>query len=77
MSGKRVKNKKMEIKNKFNIGDIVYLVTDGDQKQRMITGINVRDAGIIYAISSGTEETNHFECEISKEINKLIKITNY
>jgi hypothetical protein len=40
----------MNINNKFNLGEIVYLITDEDQKERMVTGIQVRPNGICYLI---------------------------
>ena len=33
----------MEINNKFNIGDIVFLITDTEQKNRIITGLIIRE----------------------------------
>jgi hypothetical protein len=64
----------MNIKNRFNIEDIVYLKTDADQQQRIIAGIIVRPNGIlVYEICCGTENSNHYEFEISKEEDKVLK----
>lgn len=57
----------------FEIGDIVYLKTDRDQLQRMVVGISLRQSGLSYALACGTAEAYHFDIEISKEANILIK----
>jgi hypothetical protein len=65
----------MFINNKFNLGDIVYLITDIDQRARIITGIKVRmNDLLVYELACNCEETNHFEVEISSEKNILIMI---
>jgi len=51
----------------YRIGDEVYLITDQEQKVRLITGILQRKTGIVYYLSQGTDETNHYDFEISKE----------
>lgn len=59
----------MNIKNEFEIGQIVYLKTDNDQLARMITGINIRGGygHLVYLLSLGTNETYHYGIEISNE----------
>jgi hypothetical protein len=65
----------MFINNKFNLGDIVYLKTDIDQRARIITAIKVRiNDLIIYELSYTDVTTNHYEVEISNEKNILITI---
>ena len=65
----------MFINNKFNLGDIVYLKTDIDQRARIITAIKVRiNDLIIYELSYTDVTTNHYEVEISSEKNILITI---
>jgi len=65
----------MFINNKFNLGDIVYLKTDIDQRARIVTGIKVRmNDLIIYELSYTDVTTNHYEVEISNEKNILITI---
>jgi hypothetical protein len=56
----------------FNIGDSVYLKTDEDQKRRIITGLYVTQNEIIYYLTCGTEETKHYDFELS--YNKLLTI---
>lgn len=64
----------MFIENKFNLGDTLYLKTDTEQSPRLLTGINVSPSGILYSLSRGTEETKHYDIEISTEINQEMKL---
>jgi len=52
---------------KHNIGDIVYLMTDVDQYERLVTGINIRQSGIVYELSCGTQTSWHYDLEIAKD----------
>ena len=61
----------MLIDNKFNIGDRVYLETDKEQNEMIVTGLNVRHSHVTYALSCGTDETYHYDFEISVEKNVL------
>lgn len=60
----------------FDIGDSVYLKTDLEQCERLVTGINIRQNGISYALSHLTNESYHYDFEISKE-RDIIKATSY
>ncbi len=63
----------MTINNKYAIGQIVYLKTDDQQLKRMVLAIQVRaNSQIIYTLASGSNESFHFEMEISTEKNILI-----
>ena len=62
----------MTIKNKFNIGDIVYLKTDIEQHPRMVIGINVRPTAIIYVVTFGTIGSDHYEMELSSTRDTLV-----
>tara|TARA_R110000824_G_scaffold146056_2_gene314721 strand:- start:1322 stop:1519 length:198 start_codon:yes stop_codon:yes gene_type:complete len=64
------------VKINFNIGDYVYLKTDIDQYKRLVTGYTVRTDGVFYLLSLGSEETSHYELEISDEIDVLLKAMN-
>ena len=66
----------MLIDNKYEIGDIVYLKTDVEQKERMVTGIYVRKYSMTYGLSCGTEETYHFDYEITTNIDVLKRTNN-
>ena len=60
----------MEINNKYNLGQMVYLYTDPDQLPRMIIGIKIDiSRSLLYKICCGTSETWHFEAEISSNKN--------
>ncbi len=59
----------------FDIGDSVYLRTDPEQAERLVTGINIRQNGISYALSHLTNENWHYDFEISKE-RDIIKATS-
>ena len=61
------------VNNKFNINQIVYLKTDMEQFHRIVTGITIRpNDTLVYAISCGSEESTHYEFEISEERDVLI-----
>lgn len=55
------------MKPEYNIGDEVYLKTDPDQLRRMVTGYTVRPIGILYLLSSGSSEGQHYSVEITKD----------
>lgn len=60
----------------FKIGDYVYLKTDVDQYKRIVTGYTIRDRSekVVYLLSLGTEETSHYECEISIDKDILVSV---
>lgn len=62
----------MKHKIELDLEDRVYLRTDDDQKERIVTGIELRpfDA-VTYGLTLGTEETFHWMFEISKVKDKL------
>lgn len=63
----------MTINNNYKFNDIVYLKTDPEQKQRIITEINIKPNLILmYELACGSESSWHYEFEIS--INKDYKI---
>lgn len=59
----------------FDIGDSVYLRTDPEQSERLVTGINVRESGISYAVTCGTNESWHYAFEMTRE-RDIIKATS-
>lgn len=59
----------MEIKTKYGLGQLVYLITDSEQLDRMITGIKVNPNGLVYTLAQGVNETYHFEIELSSRRN--------
>ena len=67
----------MEIDNEFEIGDTVYLKTDRDQHERIITGIWIRpNGGIRYDVAYIGHETIHYAIELSRERNVIMATTN-
>ena len=62
----------------FEIGDYVYLKTDIDQYKRIVTGYTIRDSSekVVYLLSLGEDETSHYKCEISTEVDVVLKTTN-
>lgn len=57
----------MKINNKFELGQAVFLITDTDQRVRMVTCIKISLTGILYYLACGTEETQHYENEIAED----------
>ena len=57
----------MNINVDFNLGDLVFLKTDPDQKQRMITKISITPDGIYYNLNCGVEESPHYSIEITSD----------
>lgn len=66
----------MTIDNRFNLKQTVYLKTDTDQKPRIVTGILVKPSDLLYELSCGADNSNHFDFEISKEKDVLISSDN-
>lgn len=67
----------MRIDNKFNLKDVVYLKTDEQQKARIVTAITVKPNDLlIYEISCGADNSNHYDFEISAEIDVMITTRN-
>ena len=58
----------MVIDNKYEIGAIVYLVTDEEQRARIITFIKILPGGVLsYELSCGHTGSEHYDFEISAE----------
>lgn len=67
----------MIIKNAFELGAIVYLRTDREQYERIITSVTITVGGNFrYQLCCGTQDTWHYESEIAVEKNVLITTTN-
>jgi len=62
----------MEINTKYDIGQIVFLATDEDQKARIITGIIIRPNCVIYYLTCCSEESTHYDIEFDLEKNYKI-----
>jgi hypothetical protein len=59
----------MNINNKFEIGEIVYLVTDPEQFPRLVFGFLVSENSLLYRLACGVVTSDHYSMEISKEKN--------
>jgi len=58
----------MVINNKYNFGDQVFLVTDEEQRLRLVSGLYIRPNGEIkYGVSYKENESWHYDFEITKE----------
>jgi hypothetical protein len=55
----------MEIKNKFNLKEEVYLVTDPDQELYLVTSIIVDIQGLMYTLRSSGKSVTVYDFEIS------------
>ena len=64
----------MKLSNKYDLEEEVYLRTDPDQRVRLVTGITVRPGHLlVYELSCGEETSSHYEFEVSKEEDKVLK----
>jgi len=60
----------MVIKNKYDIGELVYLITDTEQHERIVTAIKVFPGGVLmYQLAMGGFDSSHYECEIDPDRN--------
>lgn len=66
----------MMVESKYNLGDIVYLKTDKEQSQRMITSIAIRPMGCTYELSLSTTVSWHYDFEFTLEENFQFKTSN-
>lgn len=67
----------MVVDNKFEIRQVVYLTTDLEQKPRTVTGLELRDRGvIIYELTCSDSVYGAYDFEISEEKNVLITSDN-
>jgi len=62
----------MEINNLFNINEIVFLRTDPDQFERLVTAFQVEHNKIEYRISMGANFSWHSDYELSTEKSTVI-----
>lgn len=59
----------MTIKTKYDIEQVIYLKTDEDQRERIITAITIRPLGVIYEVCCGTCTSSHYDFEMSTDKN--------
>lgn len=63
---KEVTQNKTIIHIEFEIGETVYLITDDEQKERMITHYTVSPHGVTYNLSQGANTSDHYGIEITR-----------
>jgi hypothetical protein len=68
---------KKEINFALDIGQSVYIKTDPDQKECIVTGLVIRQSGIHYLVMFDTRESEHYNFELSEErdMNKVLNIS--
>lgn len=59
---------------KYNIQEIVYLVTDREQLPRMVYSYVVYKNEVMYRLLTGTITSEHYEFELSSEKNILVDV---
>ena len=64
------------LNNAFDLQQVVYLKTDGEQHPRIVTAIIKRPGMILYELSSGTVSTCHYDFEISVSVDVMRTTTN-
>lgn len=60
-----ISNMILKVEIIHQIGDIVFLKTDPEQNERIVTEIRIRPNSILYSLSCGTTDSQHYEIEIS------------
>lgn len=66
----------MDIKSRYDIGSIVFLATDQEQKERMVIQIAVRPGNVLfYELSNADSSSWHYEFEILPE-RDIVKATS-
>lgn len=66
----------MVIDPKFKIGELIYLKTDTEQKQRLVYAYIVYENDILYRTVCGTYTSDHYGMELSMEKNIILTTTN-
>ena len=56
---------------KYSIGDSVYLKTDNDQLERIVTAILIRENGVMFELSQSNTSSYHYSFEITRDRNVL------
>jgi hypothetical protein len=62
----------MKIDNKFELEEIVFLITDSEQCLRIVTSIQISQSQLLYRLACGVSESWHYEFEIATEKNYTI-----
>ena len=62
----------MMIDNEYELGDIVYLKTDEEQSQRIVTCIHITPNNLQYRLACGSSDSYHYCFEITPEKSYLL-----
>lgn len=63
----------MKHESKYDLGQLVFLATDPDKRARMIVSVSFAASGSIrYMLVCGTEDSSHYECELTIDKKKVI-----
>ncbi len=66
-----------KIKIEYLLGEIVYLVTDGDQYPHIVTGITVSSTGgVLYSVTHMDVIVRVSSAELQRDANMLYKLMN-
>jgi uncharacterized protein (UPF0303 family) len=65
----------LNIDNKFNIGQIVYVITDKEQEPRIVVAIEISNKDLLYKVCHGVSTSEHYDFELSEEVDLLVKTT--
>lgn len=66
----------MIIDNKFDIGDLVYCITDKEQQPRLITVIQITQSGLKYFADHGPDGNYYYDFQLSLDKNIMLTSTN-
>jgi len=67
----------LKITTKYDIEDIVYLVTDTEQSERIVVSISIHPNNLImYSLMCGVETSDHYEFELSDKVDIMKKTSN-
>lgn len=60
----------------FDVGAVVYLKTDEDQKKRIVYSIEIKQTGVLYGLAQGNTTSWHFDFEISETADIKLKTSD-
>lgn len=62
----------MNIDNKFNIGQVVYLIHDAEQSPKLVTCIKITPNGLLYEVAFGSETLECYDMELTETKDVLL-----
>jgi len=65
----------MIFESKYDLGQIVYLVTDPEQLPRLVTAVQfTADGGKLYTLALANIYSDHYEIELSTTVNHVQRL---